>query len=126
MGSDNATALSEAERKEAVLKELARSLGIPSPALRKTGTSRVEYERWLETDPEFSSRAHREGEALLDFAESCALERIARGDARLIKFVLETKGASRGYVKPSAKRAEPPAPAEVDPTRYLTEDDMRL
>ncbi|MBR4750404.1 MAG: hypothetical protein IK077_01435 [Thermoguttaceae bacterium] len=111
--------LSESERKESFLQELFKSLGRVLSARQKTGVSRDEYERWKRDDPDFARRVEQIDEDALDYVESKLFEGIRSGDARLIRFYLETKGRSRGYGKDSApnKSANPP-------TVVLTQDEM--
>ncbi|MBR5759152.1 MAG: hypothetical protein IKX88_11220 [Thermoguttaceae bacterium] len=111
--------LSESERKESFLQELFKSLGRVLSACQKTGVSRDEYEHWKRDDPDFARRVDQIGEDALDYVESKLFEGIKSGDARLIRFYLETKGRARGYGKDPAlnKSASPP-------TVVLTQDEM--
>ncbi|MDO5566057.1 MAG: hypothetical protein Q4G59_05325, partial [Planctomycetia bacterium] len=49
-------------------------------------------------DPAFARQVEACREAALDFVEARMFERIDKGDARLIRFYLETRGKDRGYV----------------------------
>ena len=110
---------SERERKELFLQELFKSLGRVLNACKKTGVSRDEYERWKKADAEFAKRVAQIDEDALDYVESKLFEGIKSGDARLIRFYLETKGRARGYGKPPA-----PIPTPCAPTIVLTQDEM--
>ena len=110
---------SERERKELFLEELFKSLGRALSACQKSNVSREEYERWKKEDSEFAKRVAQIDEDALDYVESKLFEGIKSGDARLIRFYLETKGRARGYGKTPVPTATPCAPTIV-----LTQDEM--
>ncbi len=112
---------SESERKELFLQSLFKSLGRQLSARQKTGVSRDELERWKRDDPDFARRVEQIDEDALDYVEGKLFEGIRSGDARLIRFYLETKGRVRGYGK------EPATPKNFgSQTVVLTQDEMEF
>jgi hypothetical protein len=53
--------------------------------------------RWVQNDPEFSESLQDLEEQMLDEAEGALMKLVREADFRAIKFLLQTKGRSRGY-----------------------------
>lgn len=124
--SKRAGTRNDAARKNAFLHELTKSLGCALAACQKTGVARSECETWLQEDAEFAEKVHAIAEDALDYVEGKMFEKIKNGDARLIKFYLESKGKKRGYGKTetASKKKEEEDDKHNAPIAFLTEDEM--
>lgn len=87
-------------QKEAMLKALAENYCLVKQSTEKVGISRQTHYKWLEEDSEYRDAVELMKENNLDIAEY-ALMKMVEGlkDASMIKWFLETHGASRGYGK---------------------------
>ena len=65
------------------------------------GIARSTYYLWLEKDSEFKKQIQEINpeERFLDFVESKLVEKIQEGDGQSIRWTLDRKGKSRGYVQ---------------------------
>ncbi len=82
-----------------MLECLEKTLGIVTPAAEKCGISRSSHYDWLRNDPNYRDAVESLNEVVLDFAEQNMIKRINEGSDQLIKFLLQTRGKERGYVK---------------------------
>jgi hypothetical protein len=87
-------------QKEAMLKALSENYGLVKQSAEKAGITRKTHYKWLEEDSEYRDAVELMKENNLDIAEY-ALMKMVEGlkDASMIKWFLETHGASRGYGK---------------------------
>lgn len=87
-------------QKEAMLKALSENYCLVKQSTEKVGISRQTHYKWLEEDSEYRDAVELMKENNLDIAEY-ALMKMVEGlkDASMIKWFLETHGASRGYGK---------------------------
>lgn len=85
--------------KEMFLEALREKLGIVSLACKQVGISKQVFDTWCEEDSDFVEAVRQCDEVVLDFTEAKLYEKISKGDAKLICFLLETKGKRRGYGK---------------------------
>lgn len=86
-----------AAQKKAMLKGLAEHYCIIKYAADKAGIDRGTHARWMEKDEAYRDAVMRLQEENIDIAENALMKAIEKGDNVLIKWYLETKGASRGY-----------------------------
>ncbi|MDD3586415.1 MAG: hypothetical protein PHQ75_04475 [Thermoguttaceae bacterium] len=86
------------ETKQRFLVTLRKKLGIISLACALESVDEQVCRDWVRNDPAFARQVEACREAALDFVEARMFERIDKGDARLIRFYLETRGKDRGYV----------------------------
>ncbi len=86
-----------AAQKKAMLKALAEHYCIIKYAADKVGIDRGTHARWMEKDEAYRDAVMRLQEENIDIAENALMKAIEKGDNVLIKWYLETKGASRGY-----------------------------
>ncbi len=93
---------SELSEKQARLVEAYKSrFGNVAKACREARVDRSSYYRWLESVPAFRdaiAAVDVVGE-IVDLAEEKLVEKLQSGSLPAIFFVLETKGASRGWTK---------------------------
>lgn len=87
-------------QKEAMLKALSENYGLIKQSAEKAGISRETHYKWLDEDEKYRDAVELMRENNLDVAEY-ALMKMVEGlkDAAMIKWYLETHGASRGYGK---------------------------
>ena len=86
-----------AAQKAAMLKSLAEHYCVVKYAAKEVGIDRGTHARWMEKDGEYRDAVMRLQEENIDIAENALMKAIEKGDNVLIKWYLETKGASRGY-----------------------------
>lgn len=86
-----------AAQKAAMLKALADQYCVVKYAAAKVGIDRGTHTRWMEKDEAYRDAVMRLQEENIDIAENALMKAIEKGDNVLIKWYLETKGASRGY-----------------------------
>lgn len=86
-----------AAQKKAMLKALAEHYCIIKYAADNAGIDRGTHARWMEKDEVYRDAVMRLQEENIDIAENALMKAIEKGDNVLIKWYLETKGASRGY-----------------------------
>jgi hypothetical protein len=86
-------------KKKAMIAALESSLGVVSPACQRTGVSRAQHYKWLNTDGDYRKQVESIAGIALDFAESELHAKIKSGDTTSIIFYLKTKGKGRGYVE---------------------------
>jgi len=77
---------------------LERADGVRKQAARYLGCSRETVDRYVRKHPELNDRLHGITEELVDLAETQLHRQVREGKWAAIKFVLETKGAERGWV----------------------------
>jgi hypothetical protein len=61
------------------------------------GANRSTVWRWIKSDPAFAEAVHQIEEEALDEAEGQLMQLVRGGELGAIKFLLKTKGRSRGY-----------------------------
>ncbi len=66
-------------------------------ACEAIGIARSTLWRWIKNDTEFAKLAREVEESMLDTAESELMKLVRSGDFKAVKFLLQTKGCSRGY-----------------------------
>lgn len=85
--------------KEATLQAIKGSLGIVSTIARRlqceSRTAKKLIDKWEETREAFES----EKEFVLDLAENGLYDALLKKEQWAVKFILSTKGQSRGYVQ---------------------------
>ncbi len=87
-------------QKEAMLKSLSENYCLVKQSAEKAGISRKTHYKWLEEDSEYRDAVELMKENNLDVAEYALMQMIkGMKDASMIKWYLETQGASRGYGK---------------------------
>lgn len=86
-----------AAQKAAMLKSLAAHYCVVKYAAKEVGIDRGTHTRWMEKDEAYRDAVMRLQEENIDIAENALMKAIEKGDTVLIKWYLETKGASRGY-----------------------------
>lgn len=86
-------------KKEAMLQQLEKSLGVVTSACKALGIGRSTFYEWLEKDPEFKAKVDDIGEVAVDFAESQLHKQIKDGSTAATIFYLKTKGKHRGFVE---------------------------
>lgn len=91
-------------RRDEVLDAIGRGMGIKTTIARKLKINRDTLTRWIEQDEEIRAAFEDAVEILLDTAEHKLIENMLAGDMKAIRYLLETKGKSRGYGQP--KRLE--------------------
>lgn len=96
ISDESVTSTEEAKRR--FLLRLRKKLGIVSLACSLESIDEQQCRDWIRDDPVFARQVEECREAVLDFVEARMFERIDKGDARLIRFYLETQGKERGYV----------------------------
>lgn len=89
----------KSEKKEMLLEELTRTMGIVSPACDKVGISRDRYYVWLKQDAEFKAKVDEIMERQIDFVETAFMRNIKEGNVQAQTFYLRTKGKNRGYAE---------------------------
>lgn len=85
--------------KNTMISALEATLGVVTPALKKTGIPRATFYHWMNTDPEFVRRVDETAEVALDFAESSLHRQIQNEIPASTIFYLKTKGRKRGYTE---------------------------
>ncbi len=86
-----------AAQKAAMLKSLSEHYCVVKYAAKEVGIDRGTHTRWMEKDEAYRDAVMRLQEENIDIAENALMKAIEKGDNVLIKWYLETKGASRGY-----------------------------
>lgn len=87
-------------QKEAMLKALSENYCLVKHSVEKVGITRQTHYKWLEEDSEYRDAVELMKENNLDVAEYALMQMIkGMKDASMIKWYLETQGASRGYGK---------------------------
>lgn len=86
-----------AAQKVAMLKSLSEHYCVVKYAAKEVGIDRGTHARWMEKDEAYRDAVMRLQEENIDIAENALMKAIEKGDNVLIKWYLETKGASRGY-----------------------------
>jgi hypothetical protein len=79
------------------LKALKKSLGVVSPACKKSNIDRSTYYEWIEKDPEFKKKVEEINEEAKDFAETANYINIQARKERSVINYLSTKCRDRGY-----------------------------
>lgn len=103
--------------KTAFLQELEKSRGVIKYACDATGLSRDMVSGWQQSDREFSQAFNDIIEGAIDFVESQLFAHMKRGSTAAVIFYLKTKGKHRGYVERSEVDTNPPAMANLDPSK---------
>jgi hypothetical protein len=85
--------------KEEVREALVRCNGIQSHAAAYLGCSYWTIRKYCERCPELRTVAEEAREILIDKAEARLYDLVDNGEFGPVRFVLETLGRSRGYVK---------------------------
>lgn len=81
------------------LKALESTLGVVTPACRKTGVSTATHYRWLATDKNYAEAVQLIKNSAIDFAESALHRQISDGSTAATIFYLKCQGKERGYVE---------------------------
>lgn len=99
--SDETTFEESDEEKKEFIVELQREYGVVARALKRTNTLKSTYENWLKDDLIFKKYVDeiKNSDLLVDLAEEKLIDKMREGDMRAITFVLESRGAKRGWVK---------------------------
>lgn len=84
-------------KKQTFLIMLRESMGFYHAACEKVGIHRSTFNAWRRDDPQFLADVNEVTEMLVDVLEVKAMSLGAKGDKDMIKFILNAKGASRGY-----------------------------
>lgn len=86
------------------IKQVARALreaeGNFSKAAQFLGCTRDTVSRYVKLHPELQADGAQISEELIDLAESELVKKVRAGAWSAVKFVLETKGATRGWIVP--------------------------
>ena len=88
--------LTEAE----ILAAIAQGLGIKTSIAKRLGVGRSTVDRWIKESPTIAAAFDEALELLLDTAEHKLVEQVLGGDLKAIRFLLDSKGKSRGYGRP--------------------------
>ena len=83
-------------KKEKWLSVFKQSLN-RTAACEAIGIARSTLWRWIKRDTEFAELVREVEESMLDTAESELMKLVRSGDFKAVKFLLQTKGRSRGY-----------------------------
>lgn len=84
-----------------VLDAIAQGLGIKTSIAKRLGISRALLDRWIKENPTVAAAFDEAVEILIDTAEHKLMEQVLGGDMRAIKYLLDTKGKTRGYGQPN-------------------------
>lgn len=85
--------------KEAMLKALAKSLGVVTNACAEVGINRCTHYEWLKADKVYRKACNDMANIALDFAESQLHKQILKGNPLSTMFFLKCKGKKRGYIE---------------------------
>jgi len=87
--------------KKQFLETYKKTFGNVTQTTQILGIARSTYYLWLEKDDEFKKQIQEINpeERFLDFVESKLVEKIQEGDGQSIRWTLDRKGKSRGYVQ---------------------------
>lgn len=101
------------DRKAVFLEAFRAQAANISQACRAAGINRSTFYDWRNDDAAFAQAVSDEEESLLDLSESALIRAVAKGDVQAIKFILRTKGRSRGYVERHEITGEDGAPVAL-------------
>ena len=87
-----------------IIDAIAKGLGIKTAIAKRLGCARHTLNRWIKDHPSIAAAFSEAEDILLDTAEHKLVEQVLSGDIKAIKYLLDTKGKSRGYGQP--KRLE--------------------
>lgn len=87
------------KNKDAMIAALESTLGVVTPACRKTGVSPATHYKWMNNDEEYKAAVLATKDIALDFAESQLHQQIKSGNPTSTIFYLKTQGKHRGYVE---------------------------
>jgi len=87
------------QKKEALLIELEKALGIVSEACKAVGLSRKTFYDYIHEDENFKASVDEINETVIDYVESKNLQNIKEGDKTSIIFYLKCKAKKRGYIE---------------------------
>ena len=88
-------------KKESILEEKEKSLGVVTVACKQSDVPRSTYYKWLNEDEEFAKAVKDIENIALDFGESQLHKQIGDGNTSATIFFLKTKGKKRGYIERS-------------------------
>lgn len=86
-------------RKEAMLKELEKNLGVVTLAAKTVGIARSTHYLWMTEDKVYRDTVNDLNDVVLDFAESKLHKLVEKEDVAATLFLLKTKGKKRGYIE---------------------------
>lgn len=99
------------------LRTLEATRGIVTAAEKKSGISRTNHYRWMDTNRAYKKAYEFILESNIDFAETKLREKIDSGDTTSILFFLKCKAKHRGYIE---RASEDPAYAnQLAPTSQV-------
>lgn len=87
----------KAAQKRLMLEALERTMGIVTPALKRTGTAWSTHWKWMRDDARYAGAVAEIAEAAKDFVETQMFKRIQEGSDQMITFYARTKMRDRGY-----------------------------
>lgn len=101
--------------KRAVLEAYAKKFGNVRASCKAAGVSRQTFYNWKRDDASFAAalEAIDPVNELLDLAEKQLIAKLQDGDLKAVTFVLETKGAARGWTKTANVAVSGPPPLIV-------------
>ena len=102
-------------KKQDILDALKDSYGVVSEVADRLGVDWHTADTYIKSWPETMQAKQDEDERYLDLAELKCIERVKAADGSMIRFVLATKGKTRGYnTEDSAARDDATADTEVN------------
>lgn len=84
-----------------VVQALMETLGNFTAAAKKLEVKSSTLRAYLNKRPELQEILLQAEHRMVDIAEVALMRKVSDGDVRCILFVLETKGASRGWARPT-------------------------
>jgi hypothetical protein len=98
--------------------------GIITAIARKAGCTWHTAKNYIESHPSVKMAYDAECEGILDLAEVKLIEAIKSGDFPAIKYILSTKGKTRGYVERQEVTGVEDKPITVKVIRGVSIDDL--
>lgn len=83
--------------KQDILKNLEKSRGIITNAIKPLSVSRSTFYKYMREDEDFKERVQEITEAQIDWVEDKFLQKIEKLDTAALIFYLKTKARDRGY-----------------------------
>lgn len=99
---------------EQFIKAIPKTAGIITTIAKKVGCNWHTAKKFIYSHPTVLAAYCDECESILDLAESKLYEAIQAGDAQMVKYILSTKGKSRGYVERNELTGKDGKPIETD------------
>lgn len=85
--------------KKGMEKAIKGTGGILSAVAKNLNVTRHTVYKFLDKHPEFQEKLDQEREAIVDLAEGSLFSQVKNREAWATKYLLSTKGKSRGYVE---------------------------